>query len=133
VDIIRQIALTGCLRSEIIGLMWSEVDADACCLRLADSKEGASIRPIGLPVVEFLEARRRHTVGSYMGRTTPSAASQTIGSNCSESSLTDITPHVLRHYVSFLTMSGTLGLALGFPANSPVTGDIVLAPSLSPA
>jgi integrase len=44
-----------------------------------------------------------------------------------------VTPHTLRHYVSFLTMSGTLGLALGFPANSPVTGDIVLAPSLSPA
>jgi site-specific recombinase XerD len=41
--------------------------------------------------------------------------------------------HDLRHYVSFLTMSGTLGFALGFPANSPVTGDIVLAPSLSPA
>jgi integrase/recombinase XerD len=44
-----------------------------------------------------------------------------------------VTPHQLRHYVSFLTMSGTLGFALGFPANFPVTGDIVLAPSLSPA
>jgi hypothetical protein len=27
----------------------------------------------------------------------------------------------LRHYVSFLTMSGTLGFALGIPANFPVT------------
>jgi integrase/recombinase XerD len=44
-----------------------------------------------------------------------------------------VTPHSLRHYVSFLTMSGTLDFALGFPANFPVTGDIVLAPSLSPA
>jgi hypothetical protein len=38
-----------------------------------------------------------------------------------------------RYYVSFLTMLGTLGFALCFPANSPVTGHIVLAPSLSPA
>ena len=59
VDIIRQIALTGCRRSEIIGLMWAEVDTEASCLRLADSKEGASVRPIGLPVVEFMETRRR--------------------------------------------------------------------------
>jgi hypothetical protein len=44
-----------------------------------------------------------------------------------------VSPHQLRHYVSFLTMSGTLGFALCFPANSPVTGDIVLAPSLCPA
>jgi integrase len=44
VDIIRQIALTGCRRSEIIGLSWREVDTEASCLRLADSKEGASIR-----------------------------------------------------------------------------------------
>jgi integrase len=42
VDIIRQVALTGCRRSEIIGLTWSEVDTDGSCLRLVDSKEGAS-------------------------------------------------------------------------------------------
>jgi integrase/recombinase XerD len=44
-----------------------------------------------------------------------------------------VSPHTLRHYVSFLTMSSALGFALGFPAISPITGDIVLAPSLSPA
>ncbi|MFX7849341.1 integrase, partial [Acinetobacter baumannii] len=51
VDIIRQIALTGCRRSEMISLMWIEADTDASCMRLVDSKEGESIRPIGLPVV----------------------------------------------------------------------------------
>lgn len=45
----------------------------------------------------------------------------------------NVSPHRLRHSVSFLTMSDTLSFSLGFPANSPVTGDIVLAPSLSPA
>ena len=59
VDIIRQIALTGCRRSEMISLSWIEADIDASCMRLVDSKEGESIRPIGLPVVEYLEERRK--------------------------------------------------------------------------
>ncbi|UBS34628.1 site-specific integrase [Altererythrobacter sp. N1] len=55
VEIARLIALTGARRSEIIGLEWSEFDADSSCLRLHDSKEGSSVRPIGLRVVERLE------------------------------------------------------------------------------
>ena len=66
VEIIRQIALTGCRRSEMIGLMWTEADTDGSCLRLIDSKEGASVRPVGLPVVEFLETRREAASGSYV-------------------------------------------------------------------
>ena len=57
-EIIRVIALTGCRRSEVIGLRCGEVDIEGSCLRLADSKEGASVRPIGLPVLEYLEGRR---------------------------------------------------------------------------
>ncbi len=65
-DIIRQIALTGCRRSEMIRLKWTEVDTEASCLRLEDSKEGESIRPVGLPVVEYLERRRTDEVGTYV-------------------------------------------------------------------
>jgi Arm DNA-binding domain len=61
--IVRQIALTGCRRGEIIGLKWRDVDLDNSCLRLSDSKEGASVRPIGLPVVEFLEVRSQEADG----------------------------------------------------------------------
>ncbi len=39
-EIIRLIALTGCRRSEIIGLQCGEVDIQGSCLRLTDSKEG---------------------------------------------------------------------------------------------
>ena len=112
VDIIRQIALTGCRRSEIIGLMWSEVDIDASCLRLTGSKEGASIRPIGLPVVEFMEARRKQKAGSYVFPgygddnafgSFPNHWEQLFR----KSSLSDITPHVLRH--SFASIANDLG------------------------
>ena len=64
VDIVRQLALTGCRRSEMIGLKWTEADTEASCLRLEDSKEGKSIRPIGLSVVEYLERRRTEDVGT---------------------------------------------------------------------
>ena len=60
VAMIRMRALTGCRRGEIINLTWPEVDLDASCLRLIDSKEGASIRPLGLPTVEALDVRRPH-------------------------------------------------------------------------
>jgi integrase len=81
VDIVRQIALTGSRRSEMIGLKWTEADTEASCLRLEDSKEGESIRPIGLPVVEYLERRRTDdVVFSGRVRTTRLAAFRTIGS-----------------------------------------------------
>jgi integrase len=66
VDIVRQIALTGSRRSEMIGLKWTEADTEASCLRLEESKEGESIRPIGLPFVEYLERRRTDDVGTYV-------------------------------------------------------------------
>ena len=50
----------------MIGLKWTEADIDASCLRLEDSKEGESIRPVGLPVVEYLERRRTVDVGTYV-------------------------------------------------------------------
>lgn len=110
--VVRQIALTGCRRSEIVGLKWADVDLESSCLRLSDSKEGASVRPIGLPVVEFLEARSRDAKGDFVFP----------GERCAEfygalpnqwdrifkgSSLSDITPHVLRH--SFASVANDLG------------------------
>jgi hypothetical protein len=42
-------------RGEGVKLKRTEVDAENSCLRLSDSKEGASIRPIGLPVLDLLD------------------------------------------------------------------------------
>jgi integrase len=112
VEIIRQIALTGCRRSEVIGLKWIEADTEGSCLRLIDSKEGTSVRPVGLPVVEFLEAKREVASGTYVfpgyGEDNafggfPNHWEQIF----KDSPLSDVTPHVLRH--SFASVGNDLG------------------------
>jgi integrase len=112
VDIVRQIALTGCRRTEMIKLQWAEADTDASCLRLVDSKEGASIRPIGLPVVEYLENLRTDDSGTYVFA--GQGGDNAFGSFPNhwkrifeDTPLSDVTPHVLRH--SFASIANDLG------------------------
>lgn len=111
-EIIRMLALTGCRRSEMVSLRWREVDATGSCLRLEDSKEGKSVRPIGLPVIEALEQREQAALGTYVfpgcGKDNAFGAfanhwDRLIG----DSPLADVTAHVLRH--SFASVANDLG------------------------
>ncbi len=112
-DIIQQLALTGCRRGEIIGLKWSDVDLNNSCLRLSMTKEGASIRPIGLPAVELLENWSTTRTGSYVfsGRRSedgPIGNFPTLWKQLlADTTLADITPHILRH--SFASTANDLG------------------------
>jgi integrase len=111
-DIVCQIALTGSRRSEMIGLKWTEADTEASCLRLEDSREGESVRSIGLPVVEYFERRRADDVGTFVfpGQGADNAFGSFPGhwKHIFENSpLSDVTPHVLRH--SFASVANDLG------------------------
>ncbi len=111
-DIIRLLALTGCRRSEIIGLLWDEVDFEQSCLRLSESKEGYSIRPVGLPVLEMLEERRPFADGDFVFaglRNSPvfGAFPHQWDRIFKGSTLDGVTAHVLRH--SFASLANDLG------------------------
>jgi integrase len=62
--VIRLLFLTGARKSEIEGLRWSEVDRLWGCLRLADSKTGAKIVPVGPVALSVIEAVPRRSNSS---------------------------------------------------------------------
>jgi integrase len=51
---IRLLAMTGCREGEILSLRWSAVDLDNGYLRLADTKTGKSLRPLGAAAAAVL-------------------------------------------------------------------------------
>lgn len=113
VQIVRHLALTACRRGEVINLRRSEVDVDGSCLRLVDSKEGASVRPVGLPVVDLLapliDGNDDHSFvfkGTAEGK--PLVGFPKLWKKLfKDTALADITPHVLRH--SFSSIANDLG------------------------
>jgi len=97
---IRALLLTGCRRNEILGLPLAWLDAEAHCLRLADSKSGPQTRPIGTVAVEFLASRRGdgewlfpadRGEGHFIG------LRHVLARVCKQAKLDGVTPHVLRH------------------------------------
>jgi integrase len=96
----------------MVGLKWTGADTESSCLRLEDSKEGESIRPIGLAVVEYLEQRRIGDTGTYVfpgqGDDNAFGSFPNHWKRIFEGSpLLDVTPHVLRH--SFASIANDLG------------------------
>lgn len=63
---VRLLALTGCRLGEIMKLRWSEIDRAEPCMRLEDSKEGASVRPISKAVLLILDGIERAPGSTYV-------------------------------------------------------------------
>lgn len=104
--------MTGCRRSEIIKLLWNDVDFAHSCLRLSQSKEGFSVRPIGLAAIEYLENEQPYADGSYVFP--GSGYDNAFGGSPNQwnaifkgSPLDSVTAHVLRH--SFASVANNLG------------------------
>lgn len=56
---VRLLVMTGCRRGEILKLRWDEVDFEARCLRLADSKTGPKMVYLNTPALEVLAGIER--------------------------------------------------------------------------
>ena len=63
---IRLLALTGCRESEILSLRWDAVDLEKGYLRLADSKTGRSVRPLGQSAAAVIAALPRMAFSPYV-------------------------------------------------------------------
>jgi integrase len=106
------LALTGCRRGEIEKLRWSEVDLEGSALRLEDSKEGASVRPLGLAARQVIEGIEQVTGNAYVlvgrGKNRPYGGLTNAWATLMKSAgLTGISPHTLRH--SFASTAANLG------------------------
>jgi integrase len=109
---IKLLALTGCRRGEIERLRWSEIDLAGHCLRLADSKEGRSTRPLGRAAMELISGLPRSGEyvlpgklerGHFSGL--PKAWSRIVRRGESG----PLTPHCLRH--AYASVASDLGYA----------------------
>ncbi len=108
------LALTGCRKDEVISLEWREVDIENSCLRLRDSKTGASVRPIGAPALGIISQIERGDGdfvfpairgGGHFGGIV--GAWKRIRGRAGLSD--DVTLHTLRH--SYASVAGDCGFA----------------------
>jgi integrase len=109
---VRLLALTGCRRGEVLSLTWSEVDLEGRQLRLANTKEGYSVRPLGQPAADLLRriprpAESDSVILSGPNGTPYGGLKHAWKQIIKRTNLKGVILHTLRH--SFATTANTLG------------------------
>ena len=79
VDAVCLLALSGCRRGEVASLEWPDVDLTGGMLRLSETKEGYSLRPLGRPAIDLLAATRRHPNSNAVFATDSGAPYRDLG------------------------------------------------------
>jgi integrase len=111
---VKFLAVTGWRRGEMLGLKWSEIDLVSRTARLADTKTGASLRPLPHAACEVLRSIPR--LGKLVfpastGEAKPMRGFPNIWARIAAKAALpqDVTPHVLRH--SFASVAADLGFS----------------------
>jgi integrase len=117
VNIARLLALTGCRRTEIAGLRWSEVSIQDGVLILADSKTGKSLRPLGAAAIALLKSIDKNPDSEFVfpaerGDGHFQGTKITWRKAIKKSKLPGVTPHTLRHTIGSTATSSGEALAL---------------------
>lgn len=107
--------LTGLRRMEALALPRAWIDAKARCIRFADTKSGAQLRPIGSAAVKLLEAlptpekcaSQQHVFPADHGDGHFVGLPRVLARLCAKAGLAGVTSHVLRH--SFAAVAAEMG------------------------
>ena len=107
---VRLLALTGCRRGEIEKLRWDEVDLAGRCLRLSDSKEGKSVRPLGSAATDLIARLPKNAPFVLLGNSSErpfSGLPKAWLRIRKRANLPDLTLHGLRH--AYASVASDLG------------------------
>ncbi|ANL74072.1 integrase family protein [Rhizobium phaseoli] len=116
-NITRLWALTGCRRDEIAGLRWQEIDFNHSCLKLDDTKTGASMRPLASPALTLLASIHRQAGSDYVfpattGKGHYQGTKRIWPKVIKLADLPGVTPHTLRHTLGSAAVSTGETLAM---------------------
>lgn len=116
--VVRLLTLTGARKSEIEGLKWAEVDFERSCLRLADSKTGARIVPLGAAALQALSQVEMSAVSPFVFPAEGEPKKHYVGTPKvwlrlrKAAGLDDVRIHDLRHTFASFGAAGGLSLPL---------------------
>jgi integrase len=111
----RFMVLTGWRSGEVLNLRWADLDLQRHVARLADTKTGASLRPLSRTVVHELQKLMGGSTSDLVFPSTREGVVMSGFSSLFERIVrvgglpSDVTPHVLRH--SFASVAADLGFS----------------------